>query len=415
MARKQPLVFKTATDEYVSGTQLGAGGAGTVYEATDGSGGLVAVKVLNPENVSSDKRKRFKNELKFGAVNRHPNILTITDSGICTLKDADVPFYVMPRYSGTLRGLIARGIATTHVLGLFAQVLDGVEGAHKLDVMHRDLKPENVLHNASTGTLVVADFGVARFTADKLHTLVETRGNARLANFEYAAPEQRRKGATVDLRADIFALGLMLNEMLTGEVAHGAGYRTIGSIAPGLAYLDEIVERMIQQDPAKRPASIAEVKSQLIARGNHFVAQQKLDELRRTVVPVSEITDPMVNDPPQLIGVDYRDRHLVFKLSKSISREWSDAFRTGEGARYIPGHGPRDIAMEGDTLRVRALPGQEQLLVDMFKEYVAAANRVYERTIRQRLETAQQEERNRLRQQAKEEQTRLELLGRIKL
>lgn len=75
---------------------------------------------------------------------------------------------------------------------------------------HRDLKPENILHDPIENRLVVSDFGIAHFTAELMHTLVETKLAERLANFHYAAPEQRRPGGLVDHRADIYALGLIL-------------------------------------------------------------------------------------------------------------------------------------------------------------------------------------------------------------
>ena len=76
---------------------------------------------------------------------------------------------------------------------------------------------------------------------------METKATAKMANLGYAAPEQRMRGTEIDHRADIYALGLMLNEMFTALVPHGAGYKTIGAVAANYSYLDPIVERMIQQ------------------------------------------------------------------------------------------------------------------------------------------------------------------------
>jgi serine/threonine protein kinase len=80
----------------------------------------------------------------------------------------------------------------------FSQLLDGVEAAHLQQVVHRDLKPENVLHDTKSDQLTVADFGIAQFEEEELYTLIETTPNRRLANFQYAAPEQRNRGAAVD-------------------------------------------------------------------------------------------------------------------------------------------------------------------------------------------------------------------------
>src|ERR1700724_951360 len=121
----------------------------------------------------------------------------------------------MPLAQGSLRELMNDGMHAEAVLQQFGQIWNGVESAHLQDVWHRDLKPENVLILDKT-CLAIADFGVARFAQEELYTLVETRPHARLANFLYAAPEQRTRGAPTDHRADIYALGLMLNEMFTG-------------------------------------------------------------------------------------------------------------------------------------------------------------------------------------------------------
>jgi serine/threonine protein kinase len=175
----------------------------------------------------------------------------------------------MPLYSSTLRDCIKKDIPTAEVLQLYGQILDGIEAAHLLAVYHRDIKPENILFDTKTG-LVLADFGIAHFQEDALQTAVETGPNEKLANFAYAAPEQRFSGSVVDHRADIYALGLILNEMYTKQVAHGTGFRRIKDTAPGYGYLDSLVDLMIQQQPNKRPQSINQVKEELIKRDSRF-------------------------------------------------------------------------------------------------------------------------------------------------
>ena len=127
-------------------------------------------------------------------------------------------------------------------------------------VYHRDLKPENILFDETTGTLVVADFGIAKFKEEELQTAVETSAQERLANFQYSAPEQRVRGRVVDQRADIYALGLILNEMFTGDVPQGAGFRRIASFAPKYSYLDSAIDSMVQQTPENRPGTISDVR-----------------------------------------------------------------------------------------------------------------------------------------------------------
>ena len=207
----------------------------------------------------------------------------------------------MPLYSGTLRDLMAKGIGPKSVLPYFGQILDGVEAAHLQGVWHRDIKPENILFSDVNDTLVVADFGIARFEEEDLLTAVETKDGDRLANFLYSAPEQRIRGKTVDNSADIYALGLILNEMYTGAVPQGTSFRRVSEVSAEYAYLDGLIELMLRQDSSSRP-SVADVKRQLIARGNEFVSVQRLDSLKSQVVPDTEVNDPILRNPISLVA-----------------------------------------------------------------------------------------------------------------
>jgi len=225
-----------------------------------------------------------------------------------------------------LRKVMNAGISREKILPYFSQLLAGVQAAHLQNVVHRDLKPENVLFNSQNNRLVVADFGIAHFEEEELYTAVETRDGTRLANFQYASPEQRSRGLSIDHRADIYALGLMLNEMFTGEIPQGTKYRTIASVAPEYGYFDELVNSMIRQSPAERPSPIRAINDELIARGNDFIESQKLNQLKQTVVPESEIDDPLILNPIELVDVDYDNHHhLVFKLSQDLNMDWVQA------------------------------------------------------------------------------------------
>lgn len=248
---------------YSIGNSIGQGGAGVVFEARDDQGAPCALKIVN--SPSSVLTKRFRNEIGFCFRNKHPHIISVMDFGQAP---SGKPFYVMPLYSSTLRKLMrSAAIPPAKILDLFAQILEGIEAAHQEDVCHRDLKPENILYEEATNQLVIADFGIARFKEEDLLTTVETSPHDKLANFVYAAPEQRIKGASVDQRADIYALALILNEMFTGQVLQGVGFIQITSVAPQYAYLDDAVHSMAQQDPNNRPASIQEIRKLLSIDG----------------------------------------------------------------------------------------------------------------------------------------------------
>ena len=216
---KAGTVLVTTFDEYEVQDQIGSGGSGDVVKAVKSDGSLVAVKALRP-NQPKAKLNRFRNEMEFCTANRHPNIIQVLDRGICETKSGNRPFYVMPLYESTLRRELTAKRVTGQELELFSWIMDGVEAAHLQRIIHRDLKPENILLNTSTRQLVVADFGIAHFEEENLLHTVETEAGDRLASWEYAAPEQRRPGQTVDQRADIYSLGMILVELFTapGEV-----------------------------------------------------------------------------------------------------------------------------------------------------------------------------------------------------
>jgi len=414
MPLRRGQILETAFETYTIGSRLGSGGAGTVYSATDSDGNAHAIKVLIRDRATRNVLKRFRNEIHFCSKDVPKNIIHVTDQG---LTEAREPFYVMPRYSGSLRKLMQRRIEPVNVLPFFGQMLDGVGAAHLLGVCHRDLKPENVLHDEVSGVLVIADFGIARFKEEDLLTAVETRNDERLANFVYAAPEQRVRNRDVSAVADVYALGLMLNEMFTGEVPQGAGYRHILTVAQDFSYLDGIVEQMIQQDPAARLASIDLIKVQLIARGNDFITRQKLSQLKKEVIPEASIDDPFVTNPIRIERVaDYQGGRLVFELSAPPPPNWIMAFHN---LGYYPaemGSEPSSFAIHGTNASVPIrTEDAAQTVVNHAKNYVDRANAAYREMLVRAQEVQLAQQREALRRRIEEQERRARVLGRIQL
>ena len=317
MAKNQ--VFETATTIYTAEESIGNGGVGTVFRVLDGDGVPYALKLMG--DVKSMQRKRFKNELHFCRNQRHDRIIKVIDEGVKFVGEKSYPFYVMPLYESSLRQLMITKRPLPHALSIFRDILDGVEAAHFQGVIHRDLKPENILIDGN-GRAAVADFGAAHFKQDDLFTTVETKAKDRLANFRYAAPEQRTTESTVDQRADIFALGLILNEIFTGDAPQGTGYLTIGRVAPAFSYLDPIVERMIQQSPDRRHPAISSVKEEMSVRGLETVALQRLDAVRKEVVPSATPEDPLGGVDVNVEISDYQDGALIFILTPDPPPNW---------------------------------------------------------------------------------------------
>ncbi len=415
---KKPVEFETAFNKYNATDIIGEGGAGCVYRATDELGQPCAIKLLDPKKVSREKLKRFKNEMNFGERNNHRNIVTVADHGIYLTRDGSAPFFVMPLYDNTLRGLMNTRIAPQRVLQLYSQLLNGVEAAHLQNIIHRDLKPENMFYLANDDRLLIGDFGIAHFEQDELFTSVETRPNERLANFLYAAPEQRTRGGMVDQKADLYALGLILNEMFTHEVPQGTDYKTIAVVASELAYLDEIVANLIKQSPNERPHSIDTVKRLLIARGNEFVARQHLNQLRQAVVPQNDIDDPLFHDPISLVGIDYENGVLHMRLNRAVTEKWVSAFRNmGTISPYsaLWGKGPENFTFKGDTARIMATEDEVQQVVDHFKSWLPTAHSKYQQIVLREKHAEENRQQQELRLKIAEAESRERVLRNVRI
>jgi len=412
MSLRNPIVFETPFNQYNGTDIIGEGGAGQVYKATTDDNKAYAIKLLDSMKATRQKMKRFKNEVEFCRRNRHPNIIEVYDSGNVVDGKKDSPFYVMPLYDVSLRTLLAEGVPPEKVLYYFSQLLNGVEAAHLLNVVHRDLKPENVLYDKYQDRLLVADFGIAHFEVEDLYTDAKTSPNDKLANLQYAAPEQCRRDSQVDCRADIYALGLILNEMFTGLVPRGTRYKNISDIAPNFGYLDDMVTEMLSQSVEERTNSIADVKRQLIGRGVEFAQLQRLSELKQTVIPVTDIDDPLVNDPPYLRDFDYpRGVVLLLYLSRSVNDKWIFELRNMHDTfNSVANKGPERFDILGDTAAIRAEEQDVQQIIDLFNTWLPIANRQYA----QRVRNEQLEEQERQRRELQKEIEELERQRRVR-
>lgn len=408
-----PNVFETLSDTYSVTGIIGEGGSGRVFAVKDSTGASSALKCLFPHLSTTQKRKRFKNEIDFCSKQKHPNLIQVIDSGLVVWGEAKTPFYVMPLLPATLRTLCEQKIPPARVLPLFSQVLDGVEAAHLLGVTHRDLKPENILYDSDHDRLVIADFGIARFEEDQIATAVATKVGEKLANLRYSAPEQRARGATVDERADIYALGLILNEMFTSAVPQGAGYTTIGALAPDYSYLDALVERMIQQAPDARPANLGEVKKELIGRKNSFVALQELDAKRREVVPVNA---PGRVAPVRLVNADWKSGVLILELDRTPESGWVQRFRQPRvGYTSVWGANPETFQFHANTASVQADEHVTQQIVDYFKQYLEMATSGYQADLEAEAARKEQEQRRKLELEVAEAEKRERILKKLKV
>lgn len=192
---------------------VGVGGMSVVYKAYDNvDDRIVAVKVLKEEFASNEEfKRRFQNESKAIALLSHPNIVKVYDVNF----GEKLQYIVMEYIDGiTLKEYINKQGAITWNDALFfmTQILRAVQHAHDKGIVHRDIKPQNIIL-LSTGNIKVTDFGIARFSRSETRTLTEQA----IGSVHYIAPEQA-KGEYTDEKADIYSLGVVLYEMLSGDV-----------------------------------------------------------------------------------------------------------------------------------------------------------------------------------------------------
>jgi serine/threonine protein kinase len=234
---------------------IGAGAMGEVYSGWDlRLHRRVAVKALSARFAESPERvRRLEAEGRAAAAVTHPNVVTVYDTGT----DGGVPFIVSELISGeTLRSLMDRGrVPRRTALDLAVQLARGLAAAHTQGVVHRDLKPENLLVTGD-GTLKILDFGLARVSGDR--DVEATEPGTVLGTSGYLSPEQAR-GEPADERSDIFAIGAILFELLTGKRAFGGATfadRLSEVLRDTPKPIDDpaapVIHRCLQKDPGKR-------------------------------------------------------------------------------------------------------------------------------------------------------------------
>jgi serine/threonine-protein kinase len=265
--------------------EVARGGCGAVYEAIDLlTNQLVAIKILQQDGFDRAAAPRFAREARVAAAIHHPNVCTVTDSGMTQDGSA---FLVMERlYGETLRAYIARmgRLDADEAIELSVQMLSGLEAAHSLGIVHRDMKPENVFIVRSEGRLPLVkllDFGMCRRQSPHLQVMDDrtlTRAGTVVGTPEYMAPEQASGRRKFDQRIDLYAVGVMLYEALTGTRAfHGPDPRavlvsvlasqlpSVRAICPDLPVaVDRIVARAVERDPRSRYRTAAEFQHDLL-------------------------------------------------------------------------------------------------------------------------------------------------------
>jgi eukaryotic-like serine/threonine-protein kinase len=259
---------------------LGMGGMGTVYKAEHVVlNKTCAIKLVHPQRFDQESLQRFKLEAKATSMLQHPNIVGIHDYGV---NEGFLPYIVMEYLEGkSLEFTIQENgpLAPQRFLNIFQQVCDGLSHAHKHGVIHRDLKPANIficVENGQSDRVNIVDFGIAKLIPQQEGqeiTRITLTGEV-IGSPLYMSPEQC-SGGILDARSDIYSLGIMMHEVLTGQcVFDGTPTQVMRAQileAPELRVyrmrlsedMKDIILKCLKKDPAERYQNIDELKEKL--------------------------------------------------------------------------------------------------------------------------------------------------------
>jgi beta-lactam-binding protein with PASTA domain/tRNA A-37 threonylcarbamoyl transferase component Bud32 len=306
------MIGRLLDGRYQVRSRIARGGMATVYVATDlRLERRVAVKVMHGHLADDSAfRDRFIQEARSAARLAHPNVVNVFDQG----QDSDMAYLVMEYLPGmTLRELLQEyeRLTPEQTLDILEAVLSGLAAAHKAGIVHRDLKPENVLL-ADDGRIKIGDFGLARAVSANTAT-----GQALLGTIAYLSPELVTRGIA-DTRSDIYAVGIMMYEMLAGEqpfkgeqpmqIAYQHANDQVPTPSTANASvpveLDELVLWATARDPEQRPRDARALLDELYAVQNRLDARSgDPAPLQRTVVfPSAPALPPATTGETQVVG-----------------------------------------------------------------------------------------------------------------
>jgi tetratricopeptide (TPR) repeat protein len=402
--------------------QVGAGGMGVVYRACDlETQEIVAVKLL--KDAGADRR-RFSREVRGLAQLHHPHIVRYIADGTTS---ADYPYLVMEWLEGhDLAHRLEEGALTVEeTVTILQGTCEGLLQAHQAGIVHRDVKPSNLfMVHGDPASVKLLDFGVAHFSQS---TMTITEGGVMLGTPGYMAPEQARGEAALDARADVFSLGCILYECLTGRAVFGRGNawavltKILFEEAPRVREtrpevpqaLDDLVDRMLAKEPADRPRDARQILEELSGSAARSQvnepasARRSLTDIERRVIcvmlakprPANRTADSLDVDTltelsPDAIGTELEalravvaqyggelqclaDATLVavFASSEYASDTAIQAARCALVLRTLLGHAPIALATGRTALAKRRLPAEViERAADVLQSGITASN-----------------------------------------
>ena len=368
-----PRKARVIGDRYRLGPEIGRGGMATIHKAIDLQlDRAVAVKLLRPEAArDADLASRFRREALAATVLRHPNIVACLDTGT----DRDQPYLVMDLVDGEdLSARLKRGgrLSSSVAARVGLDVARALGVAHMRGIVHRDVKPGNIML-AADGRAMVTDFGIARLAADA----EAVQPGTTLGSVHYFSPEQAR-GATTTPASDVYGLGLVLFEALTGTRAFGGettdaiALARIGAEAPSPSAirpevppeLDAVVRRALAPDPADRYPN-----GNAMAAALESVVQAADDASPTTIIATPRLADEVQTRPA-------RDAASTRARGRPRASAKPRSARPGGGRSVPSGVAVALLALlgiAGGAMIVAALPGADRPVVTAAPSEAAVA------------------------------------------
>ena len=265
---------------------------GAVYQARQrGLDRMVALKILPPQ-ISTEPTfpERFAREAQALARLSHPNVVTVIDLG----QSGSIYYFLMEFVDGVnLRQMLQAGkLATRDALNLTLQICEALEYAHGEGVVHRDIKPENILVDKK-GRIKIADFGLSKLLGAARPDVQLTQSNQVMGTLHYMAPEQIDQPLAVDQRADLYSLGVMFYEMLTGELPLGR-FELPSRKSTVDSRVDELVLKMLERNPNRRCQQASEIRLQLEA--------------------ITGVTSKLSPEASRNLSYEYRSKTMLFGM-----------------------------------------------------------------------------------------------------
>ena len=396
---KKNDILHTSFDEYHILQQIGEGGNGTVYKVQSEDGKIYAAKVICKSDVSKEKIKRFKNEIGFCQKYDNNYIIKVVDNGYLQVGGKEYLFYIMPYYEYSLRKNISDGLNIETAVQIFLNLCEGLRFAHSKRCIHRDIKPENILIKSLDNSCVIADFGIAHFIDSDKKTTVETKETSRLANFSYHAPEQALAGYKPEPTTDIFALGLILNEMITGVVPAGDNYKKIADVNEKFRFLDKIVSKMICQKPSDRYQSVDELLVDYEARTKRAENELKISSLQAPLL-LGDIHDDLTDNPIAIKDITTENYELKITLTNTPNEIWKMIYTDSLSCYHTTPFCYKYFEFSGDVAKYKLYEYMNYSntkmfindLINDFKSAIIETNKLYAENLKRLVEKQHAEE-----------------------